>query len=364
MSHKMVLKSATRDQLRQECLRLGLSGKGNHKALVNWLKNVRKNMAQQQTNSEKQSRVMKKEIAKARRQQKRDLWAMPAGDPVGGEEGSEEHREAAKVPRRPRALELKLPPPITTLQRQDSAHSVELADVTDETFRFDDSDLKSTQAQRTILGQVAMVTGLDPNVVRIVQEYCTGMSPATAAALFGYDMCKAATTGDIDAVKLYVKTHWADVDTRGNVLRRAMLHWAAYHGHVHVCSYLLEMGANPTLRDSQGAQPLHLAALSSHNEVVKLLIAVGIDVDATDRWGNTACAMAAAYNNDSVVASLLESGASSSASGETFPSVDSCAAENDVLRMAIVRVQLAQLDALGGMPLAPELRELVLKYYC
>ena len=40
-------------------------------------------------------------------------------------------------------------------------------------------------------------------------------------------------------------------------LRRTALHWASELGHVALCNYLLDKGADPNFSDKDGGTPLH-----------------------------------------------------------------------------------------------------------
>ncbi len=47
---------------------------------------------------------------------------------------------------------------------------------------------------------------------------------------------------------------------------------AAAFGYADIAAYLLDFGASPTLRDSQGLSPLHWAAHYGRHEVAALLL--------------------------------------------------------------------------------------------
>lgn len=49
------------------------------------------------------------------------------------------------------------------------------------------------------------------------------------------------------------------------------LHLAACFGHLHVVQYLLDHGADPTIRDSQGRTPLDVALSETHTSVADLI---------------------------------------------------------------------------------------------
>uniref|UniRef100_A0A3Q3D558 Uncharacterized protein n=1 Tax=Hippocampus comes TaxID=109280 RepID=A0A3Q3D558_HIPCM len=107
---------------------------------------------------------------------------------------------------------------------------------------------------------------------------------------------------------------------------------AGRRGSGKVASLLLERGANPGHRDTDGMTPLLLAAYEGHDDVAELLLDAGADVDETagpagdapvvsqllfwgaavdaiDGEGRTALSLAAAQGSVEVVRALLDRGA-------------------------------------------------------
>ena len=76
-----------------------------------------------------------------------------------------------------------------------------------------------------------------------------------------------------------------------------------------VLRVLLEAGANPNLRTSDGHSALTLAVSAGLVDSVKLLLAFGASADAADDNGESALAKAASRGNVAVVEALLEAGA-------------------------------------------------------
>ena len=72
---------------------------------------------------------------------------------------------------------------------------------------------------------------------------------------------------------------------------------------------LLASGADPNVRQSDGATALHWAVHREDTEIVTSLIEVGADVDAVNRLGASALFLAAQGGNASMLLRLLESGA-------------------------------------------------------
>jgi ankyrin repeat protein len=68
---------------------------------------------------------------------------------------------------------------------------------------------------------------------------------------------------------------------------------------------LLEKGADPRARKSDGTTPLHLASSREEAEVVRLLLKHGADVEAEDDYGRTAFDVASERGCDEIMKLLL-----------------------------------------------------------
>ncbi|KAF4463391.1 ankyrin repeat-containing domain-containing [Fusarium albosuccineum] len=89
-----------------------------------------------------------------------------------------------------------------------------------------------------------------------------------------------------------------------------MLCSAAKNSWMEVTLVLLESGAEPDFKDSDGQTPLWLAAERGYETTVELLLATGkVDVNAPDKDGQTALCRAAYEGHQSVVQLLLDRGA-------------------------------------------------------
>ena len=60
---------------------------------------------------------------------------------------------------------------------------------------------------------------------------------------------------------------------------------AVANGHLELCRYLLEQGADRDKANGWGWTPLHKAANSGHREIAMLLISYGADLNARDSRG-------------------------------------------------------------------------------
>ena len=98
--------------------------------------------------------------------------------------------------------------------------------------------------------------------------------PTQAQMRFGTGLTllhDSARVGDTrrDAIDLLIK-HGADVNAVTN-WDATPLHLAAFHGHVHAASRLLDNGANPQLKDDYGLTPLAMAQTKGHSQCADLI---------------------------------------------------------------------------------------------
>uniref|UniRef100_A0A0D9V5L9 Protein kinase domain-containing protein n=1 Tax=Leersia perrieri TaxID=77586 RepID=A0A0D9V5L9_9ORYZ len=82
----------------------------------------------------------------------------------------------------------------------------------------------------------------------------------------------------------------------------------AHGGDTEGIHELLDAGADPNFRDSDGRTALHIAACEGHADVVELLLQRGADAAAEDRWGSTPLADALHYQNHDVIKILEKHG--------------------------------------------------------
>ena len=67
--------------------------------------------------------------------------------------------------------------------------------------------------------------------------------------------------------------------------RSSPLHCASALGHVEICRYLLDHGAEVDSRDSLSRTPLHLSCQIGHVLVTRLLLSRGAQIDTQDNEG-------------------------------------------------------------------------------
>merc|ERR1712039_86388 len=82
---------------------------------------------------------------------------------------------------------------------------------------------------------------------------------------------------DISALpKLYQKVLVDEVEKKGWKSMKwkdnfTMLHWAAKNGREDLCSYLLQLGANPAAKDKNGQSSVDVAAASGFTQLAEVL---------------------------------------------------------------------------------------------
>ena len=120
-------------------------------------------------------------------------------------------------------------------------------------------------------------------------------------------LCAAAEAGNVDHVKSLLENR-ANADAASDDWT-PLLH-AARNDHADVARVLMEHGANPNARDSDGTTALMLAARYNHCRVACALLSCGACPNVTSASGSTALAFAASsffYNrcDDSMTLLLL-----------------------------------------------------------
>jgi ankyrin repeat protein len=110
---------------------------------------------------------------------------------------------------------------------------------------------------------------------------------------FGGEIHSAAMAGDLEKVKMLVKTDPELVlskDKQG----LTPLHWAAQNGPTEMVEFLLAHKADVNAKGDRGTTPLHMAQALGHLDTVKLLLANNAEVNARDNYGRTPLFVAAA----------------------------------------------------------------------
>lgn len=105
---------------------------------------------------------------------------------------------------------------------------------------------------------------------------------------------------------------------------RTPLHFASIFQNSPAVSVLLELGANPNLRDKAESTPLHYAAASGSPKSVELLIRAGADIHALNKFRRSALYLALSSESPQLVDYILKNIPSGSATlKRQFRDVDS-----------------------------------------
>lgn len=111
----------------------------------------------------------------------------------------------------------------------------------------------------------------------------------------------AATTNDLDEVKMLVESGMADVNATNPAEGATALHGAAYEGNVDCVRYLLENGADVNVHDDDGWTSLHAAVCGEKRKCVELLLKANCDPFAETIDGLTPFQMAIEMGNDKLI---------------------------------------------------------------
>uniref|UniRef100_A0A6Q2WPP2 Ion transport domain-containing protein n=1 Tax=Esox lucius TaxID=8010 RepID=A0A6Q2WPP2_ESOLU len=122
-----------------------------------------------------------------------------------------------------------------------------------------------------------------------------GIRDQTNASLLHY----ASSHGHIGTLKLIFSIcnlceELSATDDRGNT----PLHWAVQRNQGESCACLLDLGADPNIRNLSLRSPLHMAVRLGHNALVELLLSHNnTDVNLEGELGNTPVMMACSIDN-------------------------------------------------------------------
>lgn len=131
----------------------------------------------------------------------------------------------------------------------------------------------------------------------------------------------SALAGDTELMDLLIKSG-ADINSKGNMAKQAdstptpdkfghtPLHAAVLEGSIEPVRMLLDHGADPNVRNSNGNTPLYDAVGLDREDLVKLLLKKGADVNMTEGvFGFTPLHSAAAGGNVAITQLLIKRGA-------------------------------------------------------
>ena len=84
---------------------------------------------------------------------------------------------------------------------------------------------------------------------------------------------------------------------------------AALCGKIEAVDYLLEKGADPSLKGKLGSNLLYSTSVGGNVAIVKMLLSHGLDINSRDGDSSTALTIALAYGKAEAVEYLLSRGA-------------------------------------------------------
>lgn len=132
------------------------------------------------------------------------------------------------------------------------------------------------------------------------------------------------------------------------------LFFAAYYGHIEICTLLIMSGASINASDVQGCTPLHLAALQGMTECARLLIASSANLESTTTQGWTPLHLAAAYGMTECVTLLIASGATiDAANAEGFTPLHRAAANGKTECVTLLIPSGATINAANAKGATP-----------
>ncbi|CAK8988926.1 unnamed protein product [Durusdinium trenchii] len=129
-----------------------------------------------------------------------------------------------------------------------------------------------------------------------------------AAAAERDDVLDAAGSGDLPAVRHFVRQNRTAALSAKNGFGETALLWAAWQNHDDVVHFLIEAKADLDVANNDGATALHIAAFNGHLHTAELLVAAGASLDVKDKKGMTPLDLARQFKEQEVV-KLLESAA-------------------------------------------------------
>jgi len=167
-------------------------------------------------------------------------------------------------------------------------------------------EIASFLADKTVAINIfeASATGKINNIIRLlardpqlVNAYAKdGFQPLGLACYFGHP----------ETAEYLVKAGAPINSPSRNALKAAPIQSAVAAGHEKVVQVLLQLGADPNIREQGGYTPLHAAAQNKDVDMIRTLLYGGADLTLQGNDGNTALDLAINSGDEKVIILLRE----------------------------------------------------------
>ena len=170
----------------------------------------------------------------------------------------------------------------------------------------DEPEIASYLADKTVAISIfeASATGKINNVIRqlardpqLVHAYAEdGFQPLGLASYFGH----------LDLARYLIKAGAPINSPSRNGLKAAPIQSATAAGHEKIVQMLLQLGADPNIREGNGYTPLHAASQNKDIDMIHTLIYGGADLTLAGKDGKTPLDIAAESGDTETIALLAE----------------------------------------------------------
>lgn len=170
-------------------------------------------------------------------------------------------------------------------------HEPEIASyLADKTVAITIFEASATGKINNVIRQLAR----DPQLVHAYAE--DGFQPLGLASYFGH----------LELAKYLIKAGAPINSPSRNGLKAAPLQSAAAAGYEKIVQMLLELGADPNVREGNGYTPLHAAAQNKDIDMIHTLLYGGADLTLVGKDGKTPLDLAAETGDKETIALLAE----------------------------------------------------------
>lgn len=126
--------------------------------------------------------------------------------------------------------------------------------------------------------------------------------------VFASDLLNAISTRKLNKAK-ELASAGADLNERSSDIGRTPIMWASIQGQKEMVAFLISMGADVNLQDSEGKTALMLASWAGNKEIAFLLVDNRAYVNLADKEGKTALMIALRETNGDIAKFLISKGA-------------------------------------------------------